>query len=249
MKGAGERLVPGVPWMQHMVTEELACLSFVRDRYQGAVVLDNGCGTGHGADYLAKEGARYVVGVDISQAAVSEASRYHRQPNLRFSVMDCLSLAFDSETFDFVSSLEVIEHLAETDRYLWEVHRALKPGGWALISTPNKAVSSPGLAKPSWPFHVREFYLAEFTAVLQAVFDRVQVWGVRIPVYDRHPVRRITGSPVSRVKHVLPPMLRLSIAAFLRHRIKAELQIKDVLLCSQHVETTDRFVALCHKQS
>jgi SAM-dependent methyltransferase len=249
MSPVGERLVPGVPWMQHMVTEELACLAFVRDHYQGGLVLDNGCGTGHGANYIADTGARTVVGVDISPEAIGQARNSYRRPNLSFCVMDCRSLSFDRDIFDFVSSLEVIEHLAETERYVWEVHRVLRSGGWAFISTPNKAISSPGLCKPSWPFHVREFYLPEFTALLEAVFDQVQVWGVSIPVYDRHPARRITRSPLSRIKHLLPPRIRLGIAASLRQRIKPNLETEDVLLSLEHVEAADRFVALCHKRA
>jgi SAM-dependent methyltransferase len=247
VKPVGERLVPDVPWMAHMIVEELACLSFVRDYYQGAAVLDNGCGTGHAANFMAQGGARYVVGVDVSDTAIERASRHYQHPSLRFCVMDCLALGFGAEVFDFVGSLDVIEHLAHTDQYLWEVHRTLRRGGRALISTPNKAVSSPGLDKPSWPFHVREFYLYEFRAELEAVFDQVQVWGVRIPVYESHPVRKITNLPISHIKHFLPPRIRLGIGALLRHHIKSELEIGDVLLSADNVEATHRFVALCYK--
>lgn len=243
----GERLVPDVPWLAHMIEEELACLHFVRDCFRDCVVLDNGCGTGHVANFIAQAGARYVVGVDVSEKAIQQASTHYQQPNLSFSVMNCLALGLNPETFDFVNSLEVIEHLADTDRYLSELHRVLKRGGWAYLSTPNKAISSPGLEKPSWPFHVREFYLDEFRAVLSDVFDKVQMWGIRIPVYESHPIRKVTNSPLSRIKHVLPPQIRLGIGAFLRHRIKPALNMEDVIFSTENMEAAHRFVALCHK--
>ena len=128
----GERLVPQVSWLAHMITEELACLHFVRDHFRDCVVLDNGCGTGHVANFIAQAGARYVVGIDISEVAIQQATTYHQQPNLSFSIMNCLALGLASETFDFVNSLEVIEHLADTDWYLSGLHRVLKRGDGAF---------------------------------------------------------------------------------------------------------------------
>jgi len=38
---------------------------------------------------------------------------------------------------DFVSALEVLEHMIDTDGFLARIHARLKPGGYVLISTPN----------------------------------------------------------------------------------------------------------------
>ena len=47
--------------------------------------------------------------------------------------------SYKDETFDLVLLLDVIEYLFDTDRLLFEVKRGLKPGGIAVISTPNLA--------------------------------------------------------------------------------------------------------------
>ena len=245
----GERLVTNIPWLEHMIVAELAYLNFAKEYFQQKLVLDNGCGTGHGADFVAGCGARRVIGIDVSYSAVHQAKAEYSRPNLSFLVQNSLSLAFPSASFDFVSSIEVIEHLADTEVYLSEIHRVLKSGGWAYLSTPNKAVSSPNMDRPSWPFHVKEFYLPEFRSVLTGIFDQVQIWGVRIPVYESHPIRKLTKSPLSYVKHILPPKLRLGIAAFLRYKIKPALEMEDVVFSETDIETADRFVALCHKES
>lgn len=46
-------------------------------------------------------------------------------------------LPFVDESFDVVCSIEGIEHLENPSAFLREIHRVLKPGGHAAISTPN----------------------------------------------------------------------------------------------------------------
>jgi len=48
-------------------------------------------------------------------------------------------LPFPDETFEFVSSFDVIEHLPSPSDLLIEAHRLLKPGGILVVSTPNTA--------------------------------------------------------------------------------------------------------------
>jgi 2-polyprenyl-3-methyl-5-hydroxy-6-metoxy-1,4-benzoquinol methylase len=43
-----------------------------------------------------------------------------------------------AETFDAVTTIEVLEHVRDLDRSIAEVHRVLKPGGRFLITSPNR---------------------------------------------------------------------------------------------------------------
>lgn len=47
-------------------------------------------------------------------------------------------LPFRSSTFDLVMMLEVVEHLADIPHILREIARVMKPGGTAILSTPNR---------------------------------------------------------------------------------------------------------------
>jgi SAM-dependent methyltransferase len=47
-------------------------------------------------------------------------------------------LPFRSQTFDLVMMLEVVEHLADIPHILREIARVMKPGGVAILSTPNR---------------------------------------------------------------------------------------------------------------
>jgi SAM-dependent methyltransferase len=45
---------------------------------------------------------------------------------------------FEDATFDMVTAIEVLEHVADLDGTLAEVHRVLRPGGRFCVTTPNR---------------------------------------------------------------------------------------------------------------
>jgi SAM-dependent methyltransferase len=128
-------------------------------------VLDAACGTGFGSAILAGGGAR-VVGIDRDGPAVAIARR--RAPGARFEVAPIPPLPFGDAGFDGAVSFETLEHIADDAGFLSELHRVLRPGGRLLLSTPNRAMSSPNLPRPPNPFHVREYLLPELLALIEA---------------------------------------------------------------------------------
>ena len=101
----------------------------------GERALDLGCGTGEFTAMLAQAGAD-VVGAEVAQAAIDRARRAH--PELRFILVPVEGpLPFDDGAFELVWASEVIEHIADTARWLSEVRRVLRPGGRFLLTTPH----------------------------------------------------------------------------------------------------------------
>ncbi len=101
----------------------------------GDRVLDLGCGDGALTDRLAGAGAQ-PVGVEVAQAALDRARARH--PGLPFELAPIDGpLPLADGAFDVVWSSEVIEHVADTARWLSEVRRVLVPGGRLLLTTPN----------------------------------------------------------------------------------------------------------------
>jgi len=247
MKFTGERLVPGTPGIETMIAEDLARLNFVKHYFTGRSVLDAGCGVGYSSAYIAENGARKVIGGDISSEAIQYAREHYKLNNLEFGVMDCTNLGFMNESFDLVCSLDVIEHLHNTDRYLNEVHRVLRTGGIYYLSTPNKKGTSLRSDKPSWAFHVREFSLDELQEVLKAHFSKVDIWGDFVPIYERHPIRKLTKSPLSRIKHFLPAKIRVGFSSAIRRLIKSNLQVEDVVFTKDDLEDRWVFLGICVK--
>jgi 2-polyprenyl-3-methyl-5-hydroxy-6-metoxy-1,4-benzoquinol methylase len=75
---------------------------FVKDK----LCLDAGCGVGYDSAYLARKGAKKVVGGDKSEDALSYA---RNTAELEFKLLDATSLPFADNSFDVVVSFEVIE--------------------------------------------------------------------------------------------------------------------------------------------
>ena len=111
-------------------------MAFLRSGVRrGDQALDLGCGTGEFSAALAQAGAS-VIGVEVARAAVARARARH--PGLEFRLIaDAGPLPFADACFDLIWASEVIEHVADTARWLSEVRRVLVPGGRLLATTPS----------------------------------------------------------------------------------------------------------------
>jgi len=100
-------------------------------------VIDLGCGVGWATRVLAQRASRgIVVGVDLSDRMIAQASREYRNPaNAFFLVADAAKLPCHSEFFNTLLSVEAIYYYPELEGVAAEVHRILKPGGRAFFLT------------------------------------------------------------------------------------------------------------------
>jgi ubiquinone/menaquinone biosynthesis C-methylase UbiE len=118
----------------------------------GDRALDLGCGAGDFTAVLAEAGAR-VVGADVAEAALARARTRHPELDFRLVPIDG-PLPFADNAFDLVWASEVIEHVADTARWLSEVRRVLAPRGRLLLTTPSHGrlrVALGGVARFSDP--------------------------------------------------------------------------------------------------
>ena len=99
---------------------------------KGPDILDSGCGDGSITADLAKRFT--VTGIDISEQNLKKA----RQLGFRTLKQDLgKRMPVKDRSFDTVISNQVIEHIYDTDFYLEDIYRALKPGGILIVTTPN----------------------------------------------------------------------------------------------------------------
>jgi SAM-dependent methyltransferase len=151
--------------------EEAAALSAAK------FVLDLGCNNGYGTAVISRGCAR-VAGLDVSPKAIEAAKQRFGDLGIDFRLFDGGRIPFEDASIDVVASFEVIEHIDDTTPYLAEIRRVLRPGGVALLTTPNATIRlDPGM-KPWNPFHIREYVPAELDATVRKVFDDVSIRGL-----------------------------------------------------------------------
>ena len=105
-----------------------------------ANILEIGCAYGY---YLAefKEKNFNTYGIDVSNYAIDIANK--QLNNIKgFHTVQVSSateiLPFDDNFFDFIYSLDTIEHVEKPEDFIKQLWRVLKPNSYCLIVTPNK---------------------------------------------------------------------------------------------------------------
>lgn len=107
----------------------------------GKSALDIGCGAGLVCEPLARLGAS-VTGVDAAAENVAAAAAHAEGVGLDIRYMAGEVGALDIGTFDLVTCVEVIEHVADKPAFLRDVAARLAPDGLLVMSTPNRTAAS-----------------------------------------------------------------------------------------------------------
>lgn len=129
-------------------------LAYVRDRIDqhwqcdehglrplvGRTALDVGCGAGLLAEPLARLGAA-VTGIDAAAEVIAVARDHAAGQGL---AIDYRHAAVEdiAGRFDLVTSMEVIEHVADPQAFLASLAARVAPGGLLILSTPNRTARS-----------------------------------------------------------------------------------------------------------
>jgi 2-polyprenyl-6-hydroxyphenyl methylase / 3-demethylubiquinone-9 3-methyltransferase len=103
----------------------------------GRRALDVGCGAGLLAEPLARLGAQ-VTGIDAAPENVAVAQAHAAAGGLAIDYRAGGIEAVAGERFDLVTSLEVVEHVADRPAFVAGLADALAPGGLLVLSTPNR---------------------------------------------------------------------------------------------------------------
>jgi 2-polyprenyl-6-hydroxyphenyl methylase/3-demethylubiquinone-9 3-methyltransferase len=107
----------------------------------GKAALDIGCGAGLVCEPLARLGAE-VTGVDAAAENVAAAAAHAEGVGLDIRYMAGEVGGLDIGTFDLVTCVEVIEHVADKPAFLRDVAARLAPDGLLVMSTPNRTAAS-----------------------------------------------------------------------------------------------------------
>ena len=170
-------------------------------------VLEVGCGEGRGIELLMKNAGSFTA-VDKIKPVIERLQEKH--PTARLISMNIPPLTgLPDNAFDVVVSFQVIEHIEDDRSFLQEIHRVLRPGGTALLTTPNRSLS---LTRNPW--HIREYLPHELRRLAGEIFAKADVKGItgntKVMTYyeeNRKSVERFTKWDFLDLQHRMPARL------------------------------------------
>ncbi|MCU0439428.1 MAG: class I SAM-dependent methyltransferase [Raineya sp.] len=134
-------------------------------------ILEIGCGVGRGLAVILEKSGTYTA-VDKNEKLIDKLQIEY--PNHRFITHHIPPLeSLEDNTFDYVITFQVIEHIENDDLFVKEIQRVLKPHGKAFISTPNIKQS---LTRNPW--HIREYTADGLEQLMKKYFSKVEKYGV-----------------------------------------------------------------------
>src|SRR3954462_5921334 len=114
-------------YIRDQINQHWQCDECSRTPLQGKTALDVGCGAGLLAEPLARLGAK-VTGIDAAHELIAVARDHAEAQGLAIDYRAGDVQALEGQ-FDLVTSMEVIEHVADPGGFLKALAARLAPGG------------------------------------------------------------------------------------------------------------------------
>lgn len=167
-------------------------------------VLEIGCGWGRGLQLLT-QAADHYTGIDKNTELIASLQQeYPTSTFIQASIPPLTGIA--DNTFDYIVTFQVIEHIQNDDLFIKEAYRVLKPGGTLLLTTVNKTFS---LSRNPW--HVREYVADELKNLMLRYFPTVKTMGVhgneKVMTYyeqNKKSVEKFTRWDILNLQYRLP---------------------------------------------
>lgn len=189
-------------------------------------LLELGCGEGRGVELLAPLASSYT-GIDKIKEIVDTLSA--KYPKYNFSDGVFPPFPYPDESFDSIITFQVIEHVKDDENFVREIHRVLKKGGQALITTPNIKMT---LSRNPW--HEREYTAQGLTHLCEKHFSNVEMKGIAgnekvMEYYEQNKasVNKVMRFDVLNLQYRLPASLLRVPYDFMNRRNRNSLKSSD----------------------
>lgn len=144
-------------------------------------VIDVGCGIGVGSNYLSEGGARLVLGVDINEEAIKYAKQMFqkttKKEHIRFKVADFTKRTELNQNFDYITSVECIEHIPSNQCHLLMMFmlQLTKKKTVSFLTSPNRNAPTIQKNTPRNPYHCFEANAKETHDFLRSFYKKITI--------------------------------------------------------------------------
>jgi len=185
---------------------------------KGMKLIELGCGTGRGLSYIKINFPELeVYGADYCKENIEYGKKAYGKTGSIFNHVQAQETQFPDNSFDFIISSHVIEHVLIKDgkKFMEEIHRMLKKGGYAFVGTPNRKQGQDLYAQNPKddkkyrfnPAHEHEYTFVEFNNLGRKVFKK----NFKTDVIKSEPFNRFFNSGIKKVSgKLLNPFYRIS---------------------------------------
>lgn len=247
---ASDKLVSDNPIHQRLLKAYYLAMPFVKGD-----LLELGCGEGRGVELLSPLSKSYLA-LDKIEEVIQRLKTQYPTIDFKQAVFPPFSELAD-DSFDTIVSFQVIEHVKPDAEFLKEIKRVLRPGGIAVLTTPNIKKT---LTRNPW--HIREYTATELTELAKRFFDNVEMKGVsgndKVWAYyeeNKKSVQKITRFDIFNLQYRLPAaMLRVPYDILNRmnrnklndanNTLVSDITHEDYLLAENAEEALDLFLIL-----
>ena len=112
--------------------------------FTGKDVLDLGCGFGWHCRYAIENGARSVIGIDISEKMIARAREINNLTGIEYTVMPIEDVDYPASKFDIVISSLTFHYLRSFDDICRNVYKWLRTGGSFVFSVEHPVFTAYG---------------------------------------------------------------------------------------------------------
>jgi SAM-dependent methyltransferase len=114
----------------------------------GSRVVDLGCGFGWASRWMRAQGAASVLGLDLSENMVARARADTVDPAIEYRIADLETLELPEAAFDLVYSALAFHYVADFQRLVRVIHKALVAGGGLVFTIEHPIFMA--AAHPHW---------------------------------------------------------------------------------------------------
>lgn len=134
---------------------------FGSGRLTGADVF---CGNGYGTSILARALDATILAIDGSAEAIAQATQSYLSANIFFAAK-LFPFELPRGMFDFIASIESMEHLRDDRAFAAMLCRSLRQGGRLYLSVPDEEAMV--LERMKYPWHYQHYRAGELDELIE----------------------------------------------------------------------------------